>query len=663
MFEAFYKLSADPFRLSPDPGFSFQHRTYRKAMTYMLHALRRAEGFVMVTGQPGTGKSTLVTDLVSTLNPDQVAVAKIVSTQLTSNDLLNLLAYSFDLDPEGWSKAKVLVKVEHYLKQQYQLGRRPLLIIDEAQGMDNEALEELRLLTNLLVGNQQLLQVFLVGQEQLRDTVNTPTLEQLRQRLIATTFLEPLDADDTMAYIKHRLQCVNWKGDPLLSTETYPMIQRYSHGIPRRINQICSRLFLHGCIEEKHRLGTADLEIVIGELQQELLLPMDMQSVPETSPWSVEHDEETCEKETYEEETYEEEPLTAPVVLEAAQPPAEILPDTGTTAQQSSSRVSDTRPQMAAVEQADVADTGTATSNNHAGIHRKTRVVVLLLIAILLSVYLNEGDIGQSVPDQHTVALSKVGQQQRVQPASEESEATSVQTRSEMYALDKQTPSDIGNGTGETRDPPVLVVDPAETTPPAFRSTLDGQQQIPAPAMTDEDSVEQGEPDQDTLVGETLAENTEPMEPVEKAVTVTPLSREEKIALLLDYGQLSLEQNRLLTPKDDNAYRYFQQVLELDPGNSQAVYGIEQIVARYTTLAAYALIREDRRRAEVFIARGLRILPHDESLQALRERMNAAQVKNVPDPEPEELFKTFITPSPKPTPNEERDKQTPANEP
>jgi hypothetical protein len=145
--------------------------------------------------------------------------------------------------------------VERFLKQQNQYGRRPLLIVDEAQDMGDAALEELRLLTNIHVGNHQLLQVFLVGQEQLRDTVNTPSMEQLHQRLIAATLLELLDTDDTKTYIKHRLRRVNWKGDPLISTEAYTIIQRYNRGIPRQINQICSRLLLHASIEEKHRLG------------------------------------------------------------------------------------------------------------------------------------------------------------------------------------------------------------------------------------------------------------------------------------------------------------------------------------------------------------------------------------------------------------------------
>ena len=314
MYEIIYKLSAEPFRLSPDPRFCFEHRSYRKAMTYMRHGLHRAEGFIMITGRPGTGKTTLISDLLLTLKPDQVMVANLVTTQLTADNLLRLVAYSFNLDPEGADKVEVLMQVSRFLKQQHQQGRRPLLIVDEAQSMAEESLEELRLLTNIQVDSQQLLQIFLVGQEQLRDIVNAPGMEQLRQRMIAATHLEPLDRDDTEAYIKHRLRSVAWTGDPLISEEAYTMIHQYSQGIPRQINQICSRLLLHGSIEEKHRLGLADVEIVIEELRQESLMPMETLAMSTASQLSADEDSDT----------YIEEPRRkdAPATPKTAQRPA-----------------------------------------------------------------------------------------------------------------------------------------------------------------------------------------------------------------------------------------------------------------------------------------------------------------------------------------------------
>ncbi len=297
MYENFYQLTAEPFRLSPDPRYCFQHRTYRKAMTYMRHALHRAEGFIMITGRPGTGKTTLIQHLLRMLKPGQVIVANLVTTQMTANDLIHLVAYAYNLNPGGADKVDVLVRLDRFLKQQYKQGRRSLLIVDEAQDMSDDALEELRLLTNIQAGGQQLLQIFLVGQEQLRDVVNTPSMEQLHQRMIAATHLETLDCHDTEAYIKHRLRRVAWTGDPLISKEAYAMIQQHSQGIPRQINQICSRLFLHGSIEEKHRLGIADLRIVVDELREELLMPIESAGQATAVPWPADPQQETYEEE------------------------------------------------------------------------------------------------------------------------------------------------------------------------------------------------------------------------------------------------------------------------------------------------------------------------------------------------------------------------------
>jgi len=352
MYETFYKLSAEPFRLSPDPRFCFEHRTYRKAMIYMRHALLRAEGFIMITGRPGTGKTTLINDLLRALKPDQAMVANLVTTQMTADDLIRLVAYSYNLDPEGADKVDVLVKVVRFLKQQYQQGRRPLLIVDEAQGMAEGALEELRLLTNLQVDGKQLLQIFLVGQEELRDVVNSPSMEQLHQRMIAATHLEPLDRHDTEAYIKHRLRRVAWTGDPLISKEAYAMIQQYSQGIPRQINQICSRLFLHGNIEEKNRLGMEDVKIVIEELREELLMPVDTAEITAEHPQPADRHQETYEVETRR--------TTAPAAP-TNPPTTKVRQQTEPARQHSNTVVPATPPSMPETEAAAV--TSPATSN------------------------------------------------------------------------------------------------------------------------------------------------------------------------------------------------------------------------------------------------------------------------------------------------------------
>lgn len=271
MYEHFYHLKAEPFRLSPDHRFCFNHQSYAKAKAYMQYAFERAEGFVMVTGRPGTGKSTLVNDLVDTLSSSGAKVAKLVSTQLEASDLLRMVAHAFGLQTENLDKATILQRLDKLLMSHHNDGRRALLIIDEAQDLSSSALEELRLLTNLQLNNQPLLQIFLLGQEELRALVQGPGMEQVHQRLVAACHLEQLKEDETKAYIIHRLEQVGWQGDPAISNVVYPVIYRFSAGIPRRINQVCSRLFLHGGIEGCHKLGVEDIKVVIAELQQEQL--------------------------------------------------------------------------------------------------------------------------------------------------------------------------------------------------------------------------------------------------------------------------------------------------------------------------------------------------------------------------------------------------------
>jgi len=274
MYESFYNFKAEPFRLSPDHRFCFTHKSYAKAKAYMQYAIHRAEGFVMVTGKPGTGKTTLVNDLVDGLSQSRIVVATIVSTQLEADDLLRLVSCNFGLDVDAPNKAVVLQGLSVRLKRHHEEGTRALLIIDEAQDLSASALEELRLLTNLQLNNQPLLQIFLVGQENLRDLVQKPSMEQVHQRLVAACHLDSLNEEDTKAYVRHRLDRVGWKDDPIIDEGVYPLVYQFSKGVPRRINLICSRFLLHGSVEEKHRIRASDVRTVVEELQHEQLAPV-----------------------------------------------------------------------------------------------------------------------------------------------------------------------------------------------------------------------------------------------------------------------------------------------------------------------------------------------------------------------------------------------------
>lgn len=271
MYEVFYNLKAEPFRLSPDHHFCYEHKGYAKARAYMAYAFMRAEGFVMITGRPGTGKTTLIGELVENLADEKVRTANLVCTQLKADDLLKVTAYSFGIDHSYVEKGELLQQLGMLLRRWHRDGHRALLIVDEAQDLSESAMEELRLLTNIQEGGKPLLQIFLLGQPELRDLVLSPALEQVHQRVVAASHLEALKREETEAYILHRLDKVGWQGDPTLSKSIFPLIHKFSEGVPRRINLICSRLFLHGCVEQRHRIGVADLREVIDELQTENL--------------------------------------------------------------------------------------------------------------------------------------------------------------------------------------------------------------------------------------------------------------------------------------------------------------------------------------------------------------------------------------------------------
>ncbi len=271
MYEVFYNLKAEPFRLSPDHRFCFEHKSYAKARAYMAYAFKRAEGFVMITGRPGTGKTTLIGELVESLSRDKVFTANLVCTQLSADDLLKSVAYSFGIGSAKLDKAELLQRLTILFHRWHREGRRALLIVDEAQDLSSSAMEELRLLTNIQIGGQPLLQIFLLGQPELRDLILSTAMEQVHQRIVAASHIDGLEAEETEAYVIHRLLAVGWNGDPAIDRAIFPLIHKFSEGVPRRINLICSRLFLLGSVEQRHSIELDDVHVVISELQAENL--------------------------------------------------------------------------------------------------------------------------------------------------------------------------------------------------------------------------------------------------------------------------------------------------------------------------------------------------------------------------------------------------------
>ncbi|MDQ3268400.1 MAG: XrtA-associated ATPase [Pseudomonadota bacterium] len=274
MYQSYYGLSAKPFQLKPDPQFFFGSKGHKRAMAYLEYGLSQGEGFIVITGEVGAGKTTLVRSLFCKLESEKILAAQIVNTNLNADDTLRMVVAAFGLPYEDGSKATLLTRLEQFLRQCDQKGMRALLIVDEAQNLTPQAVEELRMLSNFQTADKSLLQIFLLGQPEFRRTLLSPDMQQLQQRVIATYHLGPLDALETKDYIEHRLHTVGWNGDPSLSEDAFFEIYNFTGGIPRKINTLCDRLFLMGYLEERHNFRSTDVIEVLGDIQQELALPI-----------------------------------------------------------------------------------------------------------------------------------------------------------------------------------------------------------------------------------------------------------------------------------------------------------------------------------------------------------------------------------------------------
>jgi general secretion pathway protein A len=271
MYESHFGFSGAPFQLNPDPAFYFDSRGHSNALAYLKFGAHQGEGFIVVTGEIGAGKTTLVRTLLEGLNPDQVVAAQVVSTQLESNELLQAILMAFGIPSSTSSKAHLIANLEAYLTALAAKGRRALLIIDEAQNLKHEAVEELRMLSNFQLGKYGLLQSFLVGQPELRGLLQSKSMEQLRQRVIASCHLGPLDPAETRAYVEHRLKRVGWNGSmPSLSHEVLDRVHYWTGGVPRKINRLCNRLLLGAFLANVRILSAAMVDETALELRNEI---------------------------------------------------------------------------------------------------------------------------------------------------------------------------------------------------------------------------------------------------------------------------------------------------------------------------------------------------------------------------------------------------------
>lgn len=265
MYNSFFNLQFKPFDLLPDPKFIYLSKSHKKALTYLDYGIRERSGFVLLTGEVGSGKTTLIRNLLDK-HYEHAVLSKIFNTCVTSEQMLVMINDDFGIDTDGKNKVALIRDLNTFLVEQYAQGNQPILIIDEAQNLSPQLLEEVRMLSNLETSDSKLLQIILVGQPELRATLSAPELRQLRQRISINCHLQALNREEVEHYIDHRLQVAGNATAVEFSAEALEAVFRYSKGIPRLINIICDFLMLSAFAEETTIISSEMVRDVIGDL-------------------------------------------------------------------------------------------------------------------------------------------------------------------------------------------------------------------------------------------------------------------------------------------------------------------------------------------------------------------------------------------------------------
>jgi general secretion pathway protein A len=266
MYLELFKLHELPFRLTPDPQFLYLSKHHARAKAYMESTIWFTDGFVVITGEIGSGKTTLIETFLKELEKD-VVVAQINQTQVTAIEFLQTVLVQFGFSPFKMKKAELLSTLNEFLVEQYANGRRVLLIVDEAQNLSKKVLEEIRMLSGVETTKEKVLRIILAGQPELNDKLNSPDLVQLAQRIRLRFHLTALSKTDMAAYIQHRLEVAGSQGREIFDPETYSILYRYTGGIPRLVNTLADTAMMAAFAQDRPTVTVDDLKAAIEELQ------------------------------------------------------------------------------------------------------------------------------------------------------------------------------------------------------------------------------------------------------------------------------------------------------------------------------------------------------------------------------------------------------------
>ena len=274
MYQRFFRLRESPFNVNPDPRYLFLTGQMQEALAGLIYGIQNRKGFILLTGEVGTGKTTLINRLLDWLRGQRVATAYIFNSRLDVSNLFDFVMADFEIPCESREKSQVLLRLNQWLLERYRAGETAVLIVDESQNLSSDVLEEIRLLTNLETSTEKLLQIVLAGQPELEEKLKMPSLRQLRQRITLRCRTAPLSLEETFGYVAERLRIAGANGEPIFSKEAIQTVHLYSQGIPRVVNLLCEHSMINAYVDGVRPIPAHMVEEVAREFQLDEIAPI-----------------------------------------------------------------------------------------------------------------------------------------------------------------------------------------------------------------------------------------------------------------------------------------------------------------------------------------------------------------------------------------------------